>query len=122
MTELQADGQAFRWDGVCGQCVKRITDQNRIYDAERRSQEHRRQQEQARRQQEHHLLALRAMQDVDASNRSNSRSYHEAVRAHQHEIDAAVREWGMGEGIFGGSIFADGPLPAQGRRRRVFRR
>lgn len=119
VTEQRDDGQAFRWDAVCVRCVKSITDRNRqIGEHQQRLQDLVRQQDQLRREYEHRRLALRAMQDVDASNRSNSRSYHEAVRAHQYEIDAAQQEWGLGDGIFGDDLFGRPAAQASGIRRR----
>lgn len=106
VTELRDDGGAFRWDGVCVRCVQSIADQNRkAREHQQRLEELVRHQDRMRREAEQRRLAMRTMEDVLASNRSNSQSYAEAVRAHQHEIDAAQEEWGIGDGLFGGDLF-----------------
>lgn len=118
VTELRDDGGAFRWDSVCARCVQSIADRNRqVREHQQRVEELVRHQDRLRREAEQRRLAMRTMEDVLASNRSNSQSYAEAVRAHQHEIDAAQQEWGIGDGLFGGDLFG-GAASAPGPRRR----
>jgi len=117
-TEVLADGQQYQWNAVCGACVKAILAQNSAYDRGRREREQAVERRALVEAERSRLLAAQGMRDIDASNRSNSRSYIEATQAMQADVDAAMREWGMG-GSFPDPKF---PAPQRPPTRRLVRR